>query len=153
MTLIERQKSDRRFDLPVEFPLTDSEGAYVTQDRRQSFDRRNGNYGVDELVEKVCYLKRAVYETPLQHALNKHDSVVISRVLHEISIEDLSFLLECTGNLVSFSSIDRFADAERTIGLMNLGLLSRSAAEGTARSVAGYHFTTLADRLVKLLAK
>ena len=152
MTLIERQKSDRRFDLPVEFPLTDSEGVYVIQDRRQSSDRRNGKFDVDDLFEKVGYLKRAVYETPLQHALNKHDSVVISRVLHEISIDDLLFLLECTGNLGSFSNIDRFSDAARTTGLMNLGLLSRSAAEGTAKNVAGYQFTTLADRLVKLFA-
>jgi hypothetical protein len=154
MTLIERQKGRRRFDLPVKFPLTDSQGVSVIQDRRRLPDRRKENGNLDDLVEKVSYLKTAVYETPLQHALNKHDSIVISRVLREISISELTFLLQCNGNLEGFSNIDKFSsDEERTIGLMNLGLLSRSAAEEKGRDVVAYYFTPLADRLVKLFAK
>ena len=162
MTLLERQKSSRRFDLPVEFPLTDSQGAFVIQERRRLPDRRKEEYDLDDLDDKVHYLKTAVYKTPLQHALNKHDSMVISRVLNQISIGELTFLLEChdpknifdPSKLEGFNNIEKFSsDGERTIGLMNLGLLSCSAAEGTDSDVGAYHFTPLADRLVKLFAK
>jgi hypothetical protein len=40
MTLTVRQKGSRRFDLPVEFPLMDSQGVFVIKDRRQLTDRR-----------------------------------------------------------------------------------------------------------------
>jgi len=39
-TLIVRQRGSRRFDLAVEFPLTDSRGVVLIQDRRQLPDRR-----------------------------------------------------------------------------------------------------------------
>ena len=39
-TLRVRQKDSRRFDLPVEFPLTDSRNVTVIQDRRRLLDRR-----------------------------------------------------------------------------------------------------------------
>lgn len=39
-TLRVRQKDSRRFDLPVEFPLTDSRNVAVIQDRRRLVDRR-----------------------------------------------------------------------------------------------------------------
>ena len=39
-TLRVRQKASRRFDLPVEFPLTDSRNVTVIQDRRRLVDRR-----------------------------------------------------------------------------------------------------------------
>ena len=49
MTLIVRQKGSRRFDLPVEFPLTDSQGIIVIQDRRRLPDRRKAKYELDDL--------------------------------------------------------------------------------------------------------
>ena len=39
-TLRVRQKDSRRFDLPVEFPLTDGRNVTVIQDRRRLVDRR-----------------------------------------------------------------------------------------------------------------
>lgn len=39
-TLRVRQKDSRRFDLPVEFPLTDSRNVAVIQERRRLVDRR-----------------------------------------------------------------------------------------------------------------
>ena len=162
MTLLERQKDSRRVDFPVEFPLTDSQGVIVIQERRRLPDRRWEQYDLDDLDDKVHYLKTAVYKTPVQHTLNKHDSMVISRVLNQISIGELAFLLEChdPNNIFDSSKLegsynaDKFSsDRERTIGLMNLGLLSRSAAEGTGSDVGAYHFTPLAGRLVKLFAK
>jgi hypothetical protein len=40
MSFITRQKGSRRFDLPAEFPLVDSNGVLVLEDRRQIPDRR-----------------------------------------------------------------------------------------------------------------
>jgi hypothetical protein len=57
MTLIVRQKGSRRFDLPVEFPLTDSQGIIVIQDRRRLPDRRKAEHGLDDL--KVILTKMA----------------------------------------------------------------------------------------------
>jgi len=48
-TLIIRQKGSRRFDLPVEFPLTDSQGLFVVKDRRRLSDRRKAKHGTDDL--------------------------------------------------------------------------------------------------------
>jgi hypothetical protein len=40
MSFITRQKGSRRFDLPAEFPLVDSNGVLVLENRRQISDRR-----------------------------------------------------------------------------------------------------------------
>jgi hypothetical protein len=40
MILAVRQKGSRRFDLPAEFPLMDSQGIFVIKNRRQLTDRR-----------------------------------------------------------------------------------------------------------------
>ena len=57
MNLVARQKGGRRFGLPVEFPLEDSMGVYVIQDRRRLPDRRKEKYGLDDL--KVILAKMA----------------------------------------------------------------------------------------------
>ena len=57
MNLIVRQKGGRRFGLPVEFPLEDSQGVFVIQDRRRLSDRRKTKYGLDDL--KVILAKMA----------------------------------------------------------------------------------------------
>ncbi len=89
-----------------------------------------------------------------------HDATVLSRILSQVSIGELTFLLECHGkkiifnkNLVEgFYNVDRFsADGERATGLVSLGLLARSSAEGTVSDVGSYHFTPLSDKLVGLI--
>lgn len=57
MPLILRQKTGRRIDLPVEYPLTDYQGTFVIQDRRLLSDRRKAEYGIDDL--KVILTKMA----------------------------------------------------------------------------------------------
>ena len=44
-----RQKGSRRMGLPVEFPLTDSQGVLVMQDRRKTPDRRKTQCGLEDL--------------------------------------------------------------------------------------------------------
>ena len=48
--MVVRQKGDRRFNLPVEFPLRDSQGLFVIKDRRQLTDRRKAKYDPDDLM-------------------------------------------------------------------------------------------------------
>jgi hypothetical protein len=57
MALIARKKVSRRFDLTVDFPLTDRHGVLVSQDRRLLSDRRKAKYGLDDL--KVILTKMA----------------------------------------------------------------------------------------------
>ena len=55
MSFITRQKVSRRFDLPAEFPLMDSNGVLVLEDRRQTPDRR-------QLVQDINDLKTILLE-------------------------------------------------------------------------------------------
>ena len=57
MALIIRQKGSRRFDLPVEFPLEDSQGVFVINDRRRLPDRRKAKFELDDM--KVISTKMA----------------------------------------------------------------------------------------------
>ena len=50
MALVMRQKSNRRFDLPVKFPLTDCQGIAVIQDRRRLPDRRKAAASLIDLM-------------------------------------------------------------------------------------------------------
>jgi hypothetical protein len=50
MKIIERQKGNRRWGLPYEFPLVDSQGILVMCDRRKLTDRRNTHVDLDNLM-------------------------------------------------------------------------------------------------------
>jgi len=50
VTLVVKRKGGRRLDLPVEFPLMDSQGVFVIKDRRQLTDRRKA-------IDELDYLK------------------------------------------------------------------------------------------------
>jgi hypothetical protein len=50
MDIIVRQKGNRRWDLPHEFPLVDSEGILVMCDRRKLVDRRETLGDLDSLM-------------------------------------------------------------------------------------------------------
>ena len=52
-----RKKGNRRFGTIVKFPLEDSQGVIVIQDRRKLHDRRKEEYGIDDL--KVILSKMA----------------------------------------------------------------------------------------------
>jgi len=49
VSFITRQKGSRRFDLPAEFPLVDSNGVLVLEDRRQTSDRRQPLHDINDL--------------------------------------------------------------------------------------------------------
>ena len=49
MRLVVRQKGSRRMGLPVAFPLTDSDGVLIVQERRRLPDRRKPVHDIDDL--------------------------------------------------------------------------------------------------------
>jgi len=49
MNLITRQEESRRDGLSVDFPVTDSQGLSIEQDRRRLPDRRRSEYGIADL--------------------------------------------------------------------------------------------------------
>ena len=49
MSFITRQKGSRRFDFSAEFPLMDSNGVLILEDRRQTPDRRKLIDYIDDL--------------------------------------------------------------------------------------------------------
>ncbi len=51
--MIIRQKGDRRFNLPIEFPLMDSQGVFVIKDRRTLTDRRKAKDDLDDLIVMI----------------------------------------------------------------------------------------------------
>ena len=55
--MLVRQKGSRRSDIRAKFPLEDSRGTIVIQDRRRLLDRRKEAYGIDDL--KVILSKMA----------------------------------------------------------------------------------------------
>ena len=55
MSFITRQKGSRRFDLPAEFPLMDSNGVLILEDRRQTPDRQQLIQDINDL--KTILLK------------------------------------------------------------------------------------------------
>jgi hypothetical protein len=50
MKIIARQKGNRRWDLPHEFPLVDSQGVLVMCDRRRLSDRRKTHGDLENLM-------------------------------------------------------------------------------------------------------
>jgi hypothetical protein len=56
MKPIERQKGSRRLNLPVEFPLIDSEGTCVVRCRRNLPDRRKEKLGLADFQVMIAKL-------------------------------------------------------------------------------------------------
>jgi hypothetical protein len=50
MGLVKRQPGERRWGMPVDFPLIDSGGVYVVHDRRRDDDRRKSPASLEDLL-------------------------------------------------------------------------------------------------------
>ena len=50
MTVMKRQPGDRRWGIPVRFPLTDCEGLTVPHERRSGSDRRKTMATLEDLL-------------------------------------------------------------------------------------------------------
>ena len=49
-----RQPGERRWAMPIEFPLTDKDGGHVERDRRTGVDRRKAIASLEEIL--ICLL-------------------------------------------------------------------------------------------------
>ena len=58
MELVARQRDSRRDGLPIEFPLTDSQGLLVTEDRRRLPDRRKVELGYGSNALRLALSKK-----------------------------------------------------------------------------------------------
>ncbi len=47
---IKRQHGERRWAMPIEFPLTDKDGGHVERDRRTGVDRRKAIASLEEIL-------------------------------------------------------------------------------------------------------
>ncbi|MBA6303131.1 hypothetical protein [Colwellia sp. MB02u-14] len=111
--------------------------------------------------EKIKYLKDAIYNTPLLETLDMHHATVLGRAFDNISVSELIFLIECHGQKILFNdhktdgfyNIDKFTqDGECANGLISLGLLARSDAEGLMSDIGAYHFTPLAEKVLDMVS-
>jgi hypothetical protein len=50
MGLVKRQSGERRWGMPVEFPLRDCDGMHVALDRRSVSDRRKSPASLEDLL-------------------------------------------------------------------------------------------------------
>jgi hypothetical protein len=56
MGLVKRQSGDRRWGMPVEYPLTDCDGMRVAQDRRNGVDRRKSITTLEDIMALISQL-------------------------------------------------------------------------------------------------
>jgi len=56
MGLVSRKPGDRRWGLAAEFPLSDSQGNCISQDRRSGFERRRSGGILEKLLVLLARL-------------------------------------------------------------------------------------------------
>lgn len=110
---------------------------------------------------KVDYLKEAIGKSAFSDRLTMHEATLISRALRDVSVEELTFLIECQGQDIVFHentiegciNIKKMSfDGERATGLVALGLLTKAQGEGTWDDSGKYIFTPLAKKLLELVS-
>ena len=110
---------------------------------------------------KIEYLKRGIRNAAANDRLNLHEASLVSRILRDITVEELSFLIECQGSQIVFHTekIDGFIniakltfDGERATGLVSLGLLTKRQAEGTWDDNGAYVLTPIAFSLLEIVS-
>ena len=112
--------------------------------------------------DKVRFLLDAAVNSSAHDRLNLHEAGLISRVLRDITVEELSLLIECNGSKLVFHdtqldgciNIERNSlDYEKSTGLIGLGLLSKEQAEGTWDDHGKYVYTNIASKLIELVSR
>lgn len=110
---------------------------------------------------KIKFLKQAIHTSVAYDRLNLHEASLISRTLRDITVEELTFLIECQGSKIVFHknetegciNISKVTyDGERAIGLISLGLLTKENGEGTWDDDGAYVFTPIAIKLLQTIS-
>lgn len=110
---------------------------------------------------KIEYLKQGIRQSAAHDRLNLHEASLISRALRDITVEELSFLIECQGSKMVFHqnpvegciNVSKLTyDGERATGLVSLGLLTKEQGEGTYDDDGAYVFTSIALKLLETIS-
>jgi len=110
---------------------------------------------------KIEYLKQGIRKSSAHDRLNLHEASLVSRALRDITVEELSFLIECQGSKIVFHenptegciNISKLTyDGERATGLVSLGLLTKEQGEGTWGDDGAYVFTPIALKLLETVS-
>jgi len=111
--------------------------------------------------QKVEYLKKGIRNSSAHDRLTLHEASLVSRALRDITVEELSFLIECKGSKVVFHenptegciNVSKLTyDGERATGLISLGLLTKEQGEGTWDDDGAYVFTPIALKLLETVS-
>lgn len=111
--------------------------------------------------QKIEFLKKGIRQSSAHDRLNLHEVSLVSRVLRDITVEELSFLIECQGNKIvfhehakeGFINVSKLTyDGERATGLISLGLLTKEQGEGTWDDDGAYVFTPIALKLIETVS-
>ena len=109
---------------------------------------------------KIEFLKNGINQAAVNDRINLHQAGLLSRVLRDITVEELTFLIECSGKKIIFHDAPKddcinikklSVDDERARGLIALGLLTKEVAEGLWDDHGIYVFTTLSENLIELV--
>lgn len=112
--------------------------------------------------QKIEYLKQGIRQSSAHDRLNLHEASLVSRALRDITVEELSFLIECQGSKIMFHknpkegciTVSKLTyDGELATGLISLGLLTKSQGEGTWDDDGSYIFTPIALKLIETVSE
>lgn len=109
--------------------------------------------------EKISYLKNAIKSTITIDSMKMHDAVVLSRILRDISVLELQFLLKNVGSVICTDDKPRENEVaiDKSIGL-NSVIISGLQGQALLTTIQGmvfgvenrYYFTPLAERIAKV---
>lgn len=109
---------------------------------------------------KIEFLKNGINRAAVNDRINLHQAGLLSRILRDITVEELTFLIECSGKKIIFHetpkdgyiSIKKLSmDDERARGLISLGLLTKEVADGIWDDNGTYIFTSASEKLIELV--
>lgn len=109
---------------------------------------------------KIEFLKEGIKNSAASNRLSLHEAGLISRILRDITVEELTFLIECNGQKIVFHAnpvdgcmhISKLtSDGERATGLIALGLLTKGQYEGVMADNGEYLFTPISKKIIELI--
>lgn len=109
---------------------------------------------------KIEFLKEGIKKSAASDRISLHEAGLISRILRDITVEELTFLIECNGQKIVFHTnpvdgclnISKLtSDGERATGLIALGLLTKGQYEGVLADDGEYLFTPISKKIIDLI--
>lgn len=109
---------------------------------------------------KINFLKKGIQQASARDRIDLHQAGLLSRILRDITVEEITFLIECKGNKVIFHeepktdclNIKKLSiDEEKARGLISLGLLTRETEGVSWDGKDVFVFTKISEKLIELV--